>query len=95
MATPEPGKIFGEVLKEVRRERGLTQEQLAERSGCHRAHVSWIERQRRSPTVDMIFQLARGLDVTPSELILRVERKIINSDIQERCDGNRITTERQ
>jgi transcriptional regulator with XRE-family HTH domain len=72
----QPGKAFGSVLQELRRERGLSQEQLAEASGCHRAHVSFIERGLRSPSLDMVFQLACGLAISPSALIARVERKI-------------------
>jgi len=74
MESPEKG--FAQVLKQLRRERGLTQEQLAEASGCHRAHVSFLERGLRSPTLNMIFQLAAALDVSPTEIVGRVEAEV-------------------
>jgi transcriptional regulator with XRE-family HTH domain len=64
---------FGQVLRELRTARRLTQEQLAEASGCHRAHVSFLERGLKSPTLSMIFQLAAALDVSPTEIVSRVE----------------------
>ena len=67
--------MFGRVLQELRRERGLTQEGLAERSGCHRAHVSFLERGLKSPTLNMLFQLAAALEVSPTELVSRVEAR--------------------
>jgi len=74
-ASPEDG--FGRVLRELRRDRQLTQEQLAEVSGCHRAHVSFLERGLKSPTLNMVFQLAAALGVAPSELVQRVEQELL------------------
>lgn len=72
--SPEAG--FGNVLRELRQARHLTQEQLAEASGCHRAHVSFLERGLKSPTLNMVFQLAKALQVAPSDLVARVERQV-------------------
>jgi transcriptional regulator with XRE-family HTH domain len=72
--TPEQG--FGQVLRQLRRQRGLSQEQLAEASGCHRAHVSFLERGLKSPTLHMLFQLAAALEVAPAEIVSRVEAEV-------------------
>jgi transcriptional regulator with XRE-family HTH domain len=39
-----PTKIFGEVLQELRLQQALTQDQLAERAGTERSHISALER---------------------------------------------------
>jgi transcriptional regulator with XRE-family HTH domain len=68
-----PEQVFGRVLQQLRRERGLSQERLAEESGCHRTYISLLERGRYSPSLTMLFQLASALNVTPSLLLTRVE----------------------
>ena len=63
---------FGPVLKRVRVERGLTQEQLAEAAGLHRTEISLLERSRRKPLLETIVVICRGLGVTPGELLDQV-----------------------
>jgi transcriptional regulator with XRE-family HTH domain len=56
-------------IAELRRERGLTQESLAERAGISRESVGKIERERRSPSLAMLGTLADALGVPTAELI--------------------------
>lgn len=66
--------VFGERLRDLRHERGWTsQEAFAHHTGLDRTYISGIERGRRNPTLDVIIKLARGLGVTPSELLATVE----------------------
>ncbi|MEO1009596.1 MAG: helix-turn-helix transcriptional regulator [Planctomycetota bacterium] len=60
---------FGERIREVRTERGLSQEKLAELAGLHRTAVSFIERAERSSTLETIEKLARALRVQPGDLM--------------------------
>ncbi|SEL19438.1 helix-turn-helix domain-containing protein [Ectothiorhodospira marina] len=69
MASTEPSQVFGENLKRIRLLTGMTQEQLAERSGLDRTYVSSVERGKRNISLNNIFKLAEALDVTPVELI--------------------------
>lgn len=48
---------------------GLTQEQLAERSGFGQNYLSDLERGRRNPTVVTLWELAQTLGVAPVDLI--------------------------
>lgn len=66
---------FGEVIKELREERGLSQEALSFACGRHRTYVSLIERGRNSPTIKTLWMLAGGLEVLPSEIVRRVEER--------------------
>lgn len=60
---------FATNLRNRREQRGLTQEALALACGLHRTEISLLERCRRSPQLETIVLLARGLDVRPQDLI--------------------------
>lgn len=62
-------RIVGRNTKRIRLERGLTQEQLSERSGFSQQYLSDLERGRRNPTVVSLWELAQALDATPIDLI--------------------------
>jgi transcriptional regulator with XRE-family HTH domain len=64
---------FGEKVRELRRARGLSQEELAFRAGIHRNYLGGIERGEPNPALDNISAIAKALGVDPSEL-LRFER---------------------
>ena len=66
-------EAFGMVLREVRKERGLSQEDLGFESGYHRTYVSLLERGLKTPSLQTIFELSRALDIQPSKLLARVE----------------------
>jgi len=67
-------ELFGQVLLQFRRERGLSQEDLAFESGYHRTYVSLLERGKKSPSLKTIFQLAKALNIEPSEIIGRIQK---------------------
>lgn len=66
-------KKFGKVLREIRNERNLSQEQLALKADVDRTFVSMLERGVRQPTIETIFRLAKVLKTQPSLLIKRIE----------------------
>jgi len=59
----------GARLREWRRRRGLTQEQLAERAGLSYKFIGEIERGTGNPTIDTLGHLADALGVEPAELL--------------------------
>lgn len=66
---PNPeGKKFGEVIRNRRKERSLSQEQLAERAGVAADYLGFIERGENVPTLSIILKLARALGVDASDL---------------------------
>lgn len=67
-------RAFGDVLRSVRKERGLSQEELGDKSGYHRTYVSLLERGLKSPSLQTIFQLSHALNIAPSKLLADVER---------------------
>lgn len=66
----------GEIIRELRKKKGLTQEQLSGLATLDRTHYSKIERGLRSPTIDTIFKISFALDIKPHELIKIIEEKI-------------------
>jgi transcriptional regulator with XRE-family HTH domain len=60
---------LGSNLKAARKRVGLTQEQLAERSGVHATEVSRIEADKRDPQVSTVERLAKAVGVRPGELL--------------------------
>ncbi|HDM75264.1 MAG TPA: XRE family transcriptional regulator [Deltaproteobacteria bacterium] len=66
-------KSFGQVLQQLRRDRGLSQEELGFASGYHRTYISLLERGHKSPSLRTIFELAKALKVEPSEIVERVQ----------------------
>jgi transcriptional regulator with XRE-family HTH domain len=62
-------KLVGDNVRRLRGELGITQEQLAERSGFSQQYISDLERGRRNPTVVSLFELAHALGTTPVALI--------------------------
>lgn len=67
---------FGSVLKELRQAKALSQEKLAELSGLHRNHVSYLERGWRGPTLAAAISIARALDIATADLVARVETRL-------------------
>ena len=68
---------LGERVRELRRGRGLTLEELAELSGVSRAMISKVERGEKNPTLVVAAKLAEGLGVTLSQLAGMEERREI------------------
>jgi transcriptional regulator with XRE-family HTH domain len=75
----EPEAAFGQVLRELRLARSLSQEALALEAGLQRNYVSLLERGLNSATIKTLFKLAPVLGVTVSSLIEQVEIKCATS----------------
>ena len=62
-------KLVGRNFARLRREKGLTQEEVEVRSGISQQYLSSLERGRRNPTVITLYELARALGVSHMDLI--------------------------
>jgi transcriptional regulator with XRE-family HTH domain len=72
-------RAFARVLSQLRRERNLTQENLAFESGYHPKYISLLERGKYSPSPTTILELAAVLQIPGSDLLARVERLLPRS----------------
>jgi transcriptional regulator with XRE-family HTH domain len=66
-------RALGKRVRELRTDLKLSQEQLAERSGLHWTHISGIERGQWNLGLRTICKVARGLNVSLSDLFAGVE----------------------
>ncbi len=62
-------KLVGDNVSRIRKEKGLTQEQLSELSGLSQQYISDLERGKRNPTIVTIYELAMALKVAHLELV--------------------------
>jgi len=58
---------FGERIERLRKEKGLTQEVLAEKAGLHRAYF-WDIENGRNISIKTCYKIAKALDVSLSKL---------------------------
>jgi transcriptional regulator with XRE-family HTH domain len=61
--------VFAQNLREARRVLGLSQEELAERSGLHRTYVGSVERAERNVSIDNMELLAHAVGQTLAEMV--------------------------
>lgn len=61
--------IVGRNIRRLRRERGLSQEQLADELGVHRTYMGGVERGERNITLQSLERLAARLGVAPVSLL--------------------------
>ena len=59
---------FGERVRELRKEKGLSQEELADKADVHRTYVGMIERGEKNITIVNIQKIAKALGVGIREL---------------------------
>ena len=75
-----PSKAFGLAAREIRKERGLSQEQAALNGKIDRAYYGHIERATKNATLPTIWKMAAALGVPPSALFTRAERILAQED---------------
>lgn len=64
---------FGLVIKELRLEKGLSQESLANQSDIDRTYISDIEKGERNISLKIIERLSETLQISLSELFKKIE----------------------
>ena len=67
-------KVFAQNLRRLRKQRELSQEELADEAGIDRTYVSSLERGVYNATIPMIEKLAKALKVEPAALLERVPK---------------------
>jgi transcriptional regulator with XRE-family HTH domain len=65
-------QLLGKNVRRYRKDRGMTQEQLALEAEMERSCVSDLERGTRNPSVRALDRLAKALDVEPHQLLMAV-----------------------
>jgi transcriptional regulator with XRE-family HTH domain len=56
-------------LQRLRREKGLSQEELADRAEVHQTYLSGVERGKRNPTITVLQRIAEALGADIENLV--------------------------
>ncbi len=71
-------KIIGQRIRNYRHEKGLSQEKLAEMSGCHPTYIGQVERGEKNATLESIEKIASAMGISLSKLFEKMGEN--NSD---------------
>jgi transcriptional regulator with XRE-family HTH domain len=61
--------LFGNRVRQLRKEKGLSQEELSFKADLHRTYIGMIERAEKNITLTNIEKIAKALDVLPADLL--------------------------
>ena len=67
---------FSVVLREIRTEKGLSQDEVAERLDVARSYISYLESGQRYPSLEMFISVAQALGVRPGEMLEKIAARI-------------------
>lgn len=73
MATKDFARRFAEAVRQHRKQKGLSQEQLAENANLSWKMISFVERSKRIPSLTVAKSIAKGLSVPLWRLIKDAE----------------------
>lgn len=65
---------FTKILLKLRKEKGLTQENLAEKANMNGKYFGRIERGSSDPTMKKVFKICNALEIKPSEFMKQIEK---------------------
>ena len=77
-------RLVGERIQNLRKQKNLTQAELAEKADLSTNYLGTIERGQGKPTLSSIFSIADALKVNPSFLLAVVDRKASQEEIARR-----------
>ena len=75
---------YGNQIRHLRKAKGLTQTQLAQRIGISLNSVQRYEKNERQPSIDLLFKIANALGVTFLDLVLGDEKEQFLADMSPR-----------
>ena len=65
----------GQVIRQLRKERQLSQDVLSGLAGMARSHLAMIENGTKQPNFETIWRIANALDMMPHRLVELIEQK--------------------
>ncbi|EMA2595191.1 helix-turn-helix transcriptional regulator [Pseudomonas aeruginosa] len=81
-------QAFGKALRELRKQKRLTQEKLGFEAGLDRTYISVLELGQRSPTLDTLFSLCEVLDVSLVDLAARTQARLDDTHDRDDAEGS-------
>lgn len=77
-------RLVGANFARLRKKSGLTQEEVAEKSGFSQQYISGLEQGRRNPTIVSLYELALSIGVTHVELVTPTKEDVTASLLSRR-----------
>ena len=68
----------GKAIRDLRKEKGISQDVLSGFAGIARTHLTMIENGTKQANFETLWKIALALDIQPSELVARIEEEIEN-----------------
>ena len=68
----------GKAIRDLRKEKGISQDVLSGFAGIARTHLTMIEDGTKQANFETLWKIALALDIRPSELVARIEEEIEN-----------------
>lgn len=72
-STKQLAKALGERIRVLRLDKGLSQEQLGERSGLHTNYIGQIERGEKNLTIESLQKISRSLEIPLEQLFHSID----------------------
>ncbi len=69
-------KTVGEVIADIRKRKGISQEVLSGLADIGRTHLSAIERGERKPTLETLYRISGALNMKMSDIIIAIEDRL-------------------
>jgi transcriptional regulator with XRE-family HTH domain len=77
---------IGQLLKKLREDKGLTQQELERLSSVSQAVISRIEKSNGIPRFDTVCMISDGLGISPKEIWDRIKNELIKDTTTDRVD---------
>ena len=84
---PYDSRTLGMIIRKMRVQKGLTQENLSGLAGIARSHLAALENGEKTAKLDTVWRIADALGISPSELIRRAEGENPEDAEHETGDG--------
>lgn len=81
----EISKLIGQRIRNYRTQQKLSQEKLAELSGCHPTYIGQVERGEKNATLESIEKIASALNVPLSQLFEKLGDSDVSDSIPLKC----------
>lgn len=81
----EISKVIGQRIRNYRIQQKLSQEKLAERSGCHPTYIGQLERGEKNATLESIEKIASALNIPLSQLFEKLEGGSTDESVPLKC----------
>ena len=63
-------RVFSQNVRKYRLQKGMSQEELADKANLHRTYISAVERERRNISIENIQHIAEALNIEPYLLLM-------------------------